>query len=94
MTTINVTAEHIARGERENCERCPVALAIRDAFPDLAYIEVAPEGIGIGPPGADIYGIEAHIDVPREVQEFIWDFDDSGRGEPFSFDLDYPAVTS
>jgi hypothetical protein len=94
MTTINVTAEHIAAGERENCERCPVALAIRDAFPHLVYIEVAPEGISISLRGADIWGLKAHVDVAREVQEFIRAFDSGEPVEPFTFELDYPKVAA
>jgi hypothetical protein len=89
MTTIVVvTTEHIAKGEAESCERCPVALAIADAFPDLAYVAVGPEEItmqlGRRPE-------EIQIDTPGRVQDFIWDFDDGGAVEPFSFDVDLPA---
>ena len=40
MTTIVVTTEHIANGEPENSERCPIALAIRDALPDAGPVAV------------------------------------------------------
>jgi hypothetical protein len=89
MTAVSVTAEHIARGVREDCEKCPVALAIFDAFPDLTYISVGPENILMQ------FGPEAEIrlGVPSEVLTFIWDYDDDGQVDPFTFTVDYPAVT-
>ena len=90
MTAVSVTAAHIAAGERENCEGCPVVLAIRDAYPGLAYVAAGPEEITIQP---GLQEPEIRLDVSREVQEFIWDFDDGGEPGPFTFELDYPAVT-
>jgi len=90
MTAVSVTADHIAMGDRENCETCPVALAIAETFADLTYVSVDPGGLiaATGLPGREIF-----VDLPREVQEFIWDFDDGDPVEPFTFELDYPAVT-
>jgi hypothetical protein len=88
MTTISVTAEHIAKGVAGDCELCPVALAILDAFPDLMYISVGLDNIIVGPRGA-----RTVIDAPLEVRAFIEVFDGTGDGEPFTFTLDYPAVT-
>ena len=54
MTTISVTAEHIARGYPGDCRDCPVALAIKDAIPGLALVLVFPGTIDIRPrPDAD-----------------------------------------
>lgn len=92
MTAVNVTAEHIAEGIRQDCERCPVALAIAAALPDLRYISVLSRAIIVLPRGRDFI----NIDTPRAVRKFVRDFD-AGYGdpvEPFSFDLEYPAVTS
>jgi hypothetical protein len=89
MTTINVTADHITRGVREDCERCPVALAIIDVFPDLAYVSVGSEALSLQRRGDDT---RTDLDVPCDVLNFVWDFDDNtGPVQPFSFDLDYPA---
>ena len=86
MTTINVTAGHIAEGERNDCMYCPVALAIRDAFPGA--------GVWVGGATAliDADGRDIEADLPVEVEEFVLRFDDDGFGEPFSFDLDYPEA--
>lgn len=92
MTTVNVKAEHIAKGIRGDCEHCPVALAIAAAFPDIAGIAVRPEEISIKPSLDDLDWIQ--VRPPREVPEFVWDFDEGGTVEPFSFDLDYPAVAA
>ena len=85
MTTITVTAEHIARGEREDCEGCPVALAIQEAFPDLSYSIVGPEEITMGPLEAEI-----SLPTPREAVFFILAFDNGEPVRPFAFELDYP----
>jgi len=87
MTTINVTAEHIENGVRENCERCPVALAIMDAFPGASGIYVESRVFSISRDGYR----RDEIKLPREASEFIWDFDASKTVQPFSFELDYPA---
>jgi hypothetical protein len=88
VTTINVTAGHIAKSRRQDCWRCPVALAIRSAFPNATAIEVTAAWAGIS--DGEQY---AEIRLPLEASEFIWEFDDGGTPEPFTFDLDYPAVT-
>lgn len=83
-TVINVTAEDIAAGEQRECDFCPIALALRDAFPDARVISVSPDSV-------DLDGIE--IDLPDIAVEFIHAFDGGEGGEPFSFELDYPAVS-
>ena len=89
MTAVNVTAGHIAEGEPGNCERCAVALAIRDTFPDLPYSLVGPEEITMGPIDA-----ETSLPTPREAVFFMLVFDNGDHVEPFTFELDYPAVTA
>jgi hypothetical protein len=88
VTTISVTAEHIAEGVRCSCSRCPVALAIADAFPGA--------DVWVGGASFDITFEDAEpvfVDLPSEAEDFIGRFDEDGFGEPFSFDVDYPAVT-
>ena len=47
MTTVSVTAKHLAKGIREDCEHCPVALAIVDAIPGPIGVWVGPDEISI-----------------------------------------------
>jgi len=89
MTTISVTEAHLTEGVRSSCSRCPVALAIADAFPGATYVWV-----GGATADVEIDGREVSFDLPGEAEEFIGRFDDDGFGEPFTFDVDYPAVTS
>ena len=89
MTTINVTAEHIAKGKRRDCQSCPVALAIRDALPDVGVVKVGSEGLVLG----NIPHL-VELDLPKAVADFIWYFDDSGLVKPFAFELDCPAVAA
>ena len=93
MTAVNVTVEHISYGVREDCERCPVALAIAGAFPDLTYVRVGPDNIGVQRSDSEFQTLLA---VPPDVLNFIWDFDDSGPEfvEPFTFELDYPKAAA
>jgi hypothetical protein len=91
VTTINVTARHIAKGKRRDCERCPVALAIRDAFPDLIYARVGPVNIALQRNAGEYL---TYFAFPPEVLDFTRHFDFARRKpEPFTFELDYPAVT-
>jgi hypothetical protein len=86
MTVITVTAQHIAQGARSNCWRCPIALAVREAFPDTAiavsdfYIQMT------------LDGQQRIIRTPRETALFIRAFDTGVPIEPFSFTVDYPEV--
>jgi hypothetical protein len=91
MTAINVTAEHIAKGQPGECAHCPVALAIRDALPDLAGAVVGPSEIGIQ---AELDGPWTDLDTPGDVTLFILLFDTGDHALPFTFDLDYPAVAA
>ena len=90
MTAISVTAGHIAKGKRRDCERCPVALAIRDALPDLIYARVGPVNIGLQREADEDL---TYFAFPPEVLDFVRDYDGRRGSRPFSFELDYPAVT-
>ena len=85
MTAISVTAGHIAKGFARDCEHCPVALALRDAFPEVRHISVTSLYVRMG--------IREH-ELPAEVQQFTWEFDTGQPVGPFTFELDYPAVTA
>jgi hypothetical protein len=93
MTAVSVTAGHIARGKRQDAERCAIALALHDVFPDAEYIMVSGDGITLQPCTDDAWMAEAEIMPPPEVAAFVEAFDDGNDVEPFTFELDYPAAT-
>lgn len=92
ITMVTVTERHISTGKAADCERCPVARAIADAIPGLAYIGVFAHGIDLQR-SEDEDEISAH--TPDEVAEFIEAFDNGRPVSPFTFTLDIPepAVT-
>ena len=91
MTTISIKAKHLANGVPGDCEHCPVALAILDAIPGPIDVMVGPDEISIS--RGDLW---IPFRVPQEVVAFIRAFDDGGNEavDPFTFELDYPAVTA
>jgi hypothetical protein len=91
MTAVSVTAEHIAEGARQDAERCAIALALRDALPDIEYIGVSGESVALWPRTSDPWTEENEIAPPFEVVTFIKAFDNDLPVEPFTFELDYPA---
>ena len=91
-TRIDVTAEDIAHGLREDGTRCPIALSLSRVLAldptheavDVLYaeIEVAPEST-----------IETwSLDLPTEARSFVVAFDRGGTEAvaPFAFGLDVP----
>ena len=88
MTTITVTAEHMANGLPGDCASCPVALAVEDAFPRATGVAVGHRYISIDDEGGTVCLI-----IPDDVQDLIHDIDAGDYVEPFTFDMDYPAVT-
>ncbi len=91
MTTttarIHVTTHHIARGERDSAFGDPIALAIYDAIGFTGMV------------GSEVISFEGdadpcdliHTPMPKQVREFIRQFDATGTGKPFTFDLTVPA---
>ena len=90
MTAISVTAGHIAAGERDNCEECPIALAIMEAIPGACCVYVGYPTATIGM--AD--GGKTEVELPDDALAFIWDFDNRQTVKPFTFELDYTAVAA
>lgn len=79
---ISVTQEHINRGVTNDCGKCPVALALSDAFPSQT-ITVEYLKIHIG---------AMWIETPDPVREFLPNFDWGDKVVPFSFDLPIEPV--
>ena len=82
--TVAVTAAHISQGTPSDGRSCPVALAIRDAIPGLAFVSVGPACIVIA--AADAPSIA--LDAPPSVGTFVIAFDCGDPAPPFTFTLD------
>lgn len=78
---IQVTQEHINAGKQHSSTSCPVALALKDAFPQ-EKISVGYHTVINWPRG------RATIDIPPEVTESIISFDAIKQMEPFEFEFD------
>ncbi len=74
---ITVTKTHIAKGYRTVPARCPVALALRAAFPEFR--------VRVGSFSVEIDHLE--YSLPTKVCDFIFDFDAKFPVKPFSFVL-------
>jgi len=88
--TINVKQEHIDKGIINNCEQCPIALAVMDRFPSLKYVNIRKESLFFS--NADFGGFDDGDDVkffygemPMEARVFIHKFDNKLETTPFSF---------
>lgn len=90
--TIKVTAEDIARGEREGTTKCPVARAVcRELECDLGWVTVAPEAGRFAvkrwtTPDRMLFQHELSAEVARR----ILCFDEGGAMEPFEFTMEVP----
>jgi hypothetical protein len=82
---ISVTQLHIDTGTQQNCESCPIALAITAVVPELV-------GIGVGSMKVVLYfGKKRPKEMgilPFAAADFIGRFDNGDSVEPFSFTLD------
>lgn len=76
---INVTAEHIARGKRNDGFRCPVALAFAEG---VGHVFVASDCVARGAFGGIL------CDLPSEVAAFIDAFDEGVAVSPFAFEVE------
>lgn len=88
--TVNVTAEDIAKGKRNDCESCAVALAAQRTFPELYDVVAYYEDIRAFNPPADRpqYAINrTQFLNPPEVYDFIKAIDAKEHVQPFSFEL-------
>jgi hypothetical protein len=91
ILSINVTQEDIERGQRHECDLCPIALALLRAIPG-ANVEVVPSKVWILPAGKrEPFGWEL-ARLPDEAQSFMTKFDLGWAVEPFTFDLEVPDL--
>lgn len=84
---IKVTDDHIRRGERGTASSCPVALAIKEQI-KIDAISVYGADVRLA-----ISSREFYRHLPREVTEFVDDFDANSVVQPFEFTLPLPALS-
>jgi hypothetical protein len=77
---IDITAEHISSGRAKDCERCPIALALKVAFPEASEIHVW------GASASVVFSDDIHcLLLPESALQFIREFDRTGSSQPFAF---------
>lgn len=82
---VDVKGHHIENGKRGKCAECPIALAIREAYPDLMV------SVGIG----DCHVGHFRYDLPVEATVFIRRFDfNSAPVSPIKFRLSNPKPST
>lgn len=69
-----VTAKHIAEGERQECGTCPVALALAEVFPNAYVYAYRRVGIVVMP---DVQTV-IRLDFSNRTADFIGLYDDLG----------------
>lgn len=86
---ITVTAEDIAHGVQQECERCPIALAIARITPPEMRVVVQVQDALIFASATYERARFAMYRLPREAWTFIRAFDAMGpsRARPFEFTM-------
>jgi hypothetical protein len=85
MKLVQVTQDHIDRGQRCQALCCPVALAVSDAFGALSSASTAFITTQLSRDGE----VQAVVfNSPKSVRDFILRYDGGGNVEPFCFPLD------
>lgn len=89
LITINVTAEDIAAGKVNDCDRCPVALAANRCAKfedkDGAWLVGTDTITGYAP------GASKEINLPLTARLFVEEFDNGPRiPPPFAFTIEIP----
>lgn len=84
MTTINVTAEHIASGKKSDCGECPIALAIKEVVKDEVEVGVGTAAVTFQHLDSGEYHTEY---LPLVATGFITGFDHGCPVVPFNFEL-------
>jgi len=83
---IEVTQEHIEKGQQSNCVACPVALALRERLDSDVTLYVASDHVFMVK-----FPHRVNLRLSAEVQKFIAGFDNKASGlNPFEFELDIP----
>ena len=82
MISVEVTQSDIDQGEKQACEHCPIAIAVRRASGGYPWV---------GRFFISVTTAEGHVEyaTPHSVYDFIDRFDEAGKiaVEPFGFEL-------
>ena len=85
---VDVTQELIDTAVRNNSNRCMVQAAMQHTFPTATHVTVDIHTIRMTLPEDQKRYIYL---TPGRVQQYIFDFDEGQKVEPFSFRLESPA---
>ena len=88
--TINVEKHHIELGKQNDCNECPIALAIREEMCGRNLVANVRDGEDVTLiTKMDMKGVWAVVDIHSEdidhINSFIHDFDSGIKPYPFSF---------
>jgi hypothetical protein len=81
MITVQVTQRHIDKGEKNDCNYCPVGIAMRESTG--CYVVVTQQAAAFT---HDKYGTFAEK-MPKSVERFIERYDRGESVKPFQFRL-------
>lgn len=83
---VEVTQEHIDKGQRREHDKCPIALAVED----IGYKSVSVDGKSLDAWKDKVDGVKGYIygDLPDEAVEFIRTFDRGDKVEPLTFEFE------
>lgn len=76
---IHVTAQHIMNGQRADCRRCPVALALKDATGQRYAVSTRTY--------RSINDLAKNEDLPAKARDWIEAFDSGHKVKPFTFNI-------
>lgn len=85
--TVTITEHDIRHGRPRSCGRCPVALAIRRARPDL-YVQVRTDTVTLTMHYGTIRREACHVALPDHVCDWIAAFDHYKEVQPTTFELE------
>lgn len=77
---VKITDDHIRYGQRGNCKKCPIAIALTEMGYDVRVLHSYVEFF-------DKHGF-TEVPLPRIAQDFIERFDSYENPAPFEFDLE------
>lgn len=86
MLKIDVTAEDIAKGIQNDCEACPIALALSRAVPGADFIEVD------GDANYELDDVTYYARFPESAKNFVTRFDAGETVEPFTFEAEFAPM--
>ena len=79
---IEVTQDHIDRGNQGDCEYCPIAIAIRATLKDYS--------ISVG--GTIFEYKNSYYKLPEKAMKFVQAFDNTLPVQPFTFELTFESA--